>query len=102
MVWGKKANECEAKTGEIISEQSRNNMFLNKIVATHMRQHLMLNQQRLATADAIANEIEVTFPASDPLFILHCVNFRASCGGRLLLTSNLLHSSCFFYLISLF
>ena len=54
----KNAAEYTAKTGETISEQSKKNIFLSKIVPTDMRQHLMLNQTRLESSEAIADEIE--------------------------------------------
>jgi len=56
--WNKNANEYTARTGETVSDGLKKSVYLNKIAPTDMRQHLMLNQGRLDTAESIAHEIE--------------------------------------------
>ena len=53
------ANEYMAKIGDGILEQIKKRVYLNRIALSHRRQHLMLNQQRLETVDAIADEIPI-------------------------------------------
>ena len=55
--WKRNANEYEATTGERITNLIRRSIYLNKVALLDMRQHLMLNQQRLDTADAISDEV---------------------------------------------
>ena len=50
-----------------ISDQNKKRIYLNKIAPHDMRPHLMLNQQRLDTSDAIAEEIEEQCDALEEL-----------------------------------
>ena len=56
--WKWNANEHEAKTGERFSSQIRRSIYLNNRAPMDVGQHLMLNEQRLCTAEAIPDEIE--------------------------------------------
>ena len=56
--WNKNAEECATRTGERVSDCIRRAVHMNKIAPQDMRQHLMLNQSRLSTAEEVAQEIE--------------------------------------------
>ena len=56
--WNKNAEEYTARTGERVSHGIRRAVCMNKIAPQDMRQHLMLNQARLNTAEDFAQEIE--------------------------------------------
>ena len=45
--WNKNAEEYATRTGECVSEGSRNAVFLKKIAPQYMHQHLMLNSSPL-------------------------------------------------------
>ena len=61
--WKTNANEYEATTGEIIASLIRRSTNLNKMAPLDLRQHLMLNQLRLDTADAISDEVQDCYEA---------------------------------------
>ena len=46
------------ESGERVSDGIRRAVYMNKIAPEDMRQHLMLNQSRLSTAEEVAQEIE--------------------------------------------
>ena len=50
--WNKNAEEYATRTGERVSDGIRRAVYMNKI-AQDMRQHLMLNQSRLSTAEEV-------------------------------------------------
>ena len=56
--WNKNAEEYATRTGERVSDGIRRAVYMNKIAPQDMRQHLMLNQPRLSTAEEVAQEIE--------------------------------------------
>ena len=56
--WNKNAGEYAPRTGERVGEGFRRAVYMNKITPQDMRQHLMLNQARLSTAEEVAQEIE--------------------------------------------
>ena len=56
--WNKNAQEYSTRTGERVSDGIRTAVYMNQIAPQHMRQHLMLNQARLSTAEDVAQEIE--------------------------------------------
>ena len=56
--WNKNAVEYATRTGERVSDGIRRAVYMNKIAPQDMRQHLMLNQSRLSTAEEVAQEIE--------------------------------------------
>ena len=49
--WNKNAEEYATRTGERVSDGIRRAVYMNKIAPQGMRQHLMLNQSRLSTAE---------------------------------------------------
>ena len=55
--WNKNAEEYATRTGERTSDGIRRAVYMNKIAPQDMRQHLMLNQSRLSTAEEVAQEI---------------------------------------------
>ena len=55
--WKKNAEEYATRTGERVSDGIRRAVYMNKIAPQDMRQHLMLNQSRLSTAEEVAQEI---------------------------------------------
>ena len=55
------------RTGERVSERIRNAVYMNKIASQDMRQHLMLNQAHLDTAEDVAEEIEDYWDATEAL-----------------------------------
>ena len=57
--WTKNAEEYATRTGERVSDGIRRAVYVNKIAPQDMRQHMMLNQSRLRTAEEVAQEIEV-------------------------------------------
>ena len=63
--WNKNAEEYATRTGERVSDGFKMAVYMNKIAPPDMRQHLMLNQSRLSTADEVAQEIEDYFDATE-------------------------------------
>ena len=63
--WNKNAEEYAARTGERVSDGIRRAVHMNKITPQDMRQHLMLNQPRLSTAEEVAQEIEDYWDATE-------------------------------------
>ena len=61
--WNKNAEEYATRTGERVSDWIRRAVYMNKVA----RQHLMLNQSRLSTAEEVAPEIEDYWDASEEL-----------------------------------
>ena len=60
-----KAEEYATRTGERGSDGIRRAVYMNKIAPQDMRQHLMLNQSRLNTAEEVAQEIEDYWDATE-------------------------------------
>ena len=56
--WNNNAEEYATRTGERVSDGIRRAVYMNKIAPQDMRQHVMLNQSRLSTAEEVAQEIE--------------------------------------------
>ena len=56
-------------TGERVSGRIRRAVYMNKIAPQDMRQHLMLNQSRLSTAEDVAQEIADNWDATEGGFI---------------------------------
>ena len=56
--WNKNAEEYATRNGERVSDGIRRAVYMNRIAPQDMRQHLMLNQSRLSTAEEVAQEIE--------------------------------------------
>ena len=63
--WNKKADECATRTGDRVSDGIRRAVYMNKIALQDMRQHLMLNQARLTSAEDVAQEIEDYWDATE-------------------------------------
>ena len=63
--WNKNAEEYATRTGERVSDGIRRALYLNKVAPQDMRQHLMLNQSRLSTAEEVAQEIEDYWDATE-------------------------------------
>ena len=63
--WNKNAEEYATRTGEHVSDGIRRAVYMNKIAPQDMRQHLMLNQSRLSTAEEFAQEIEDYWDATE-------------------------------------
>ena len=63
--WNKNAQEYATRTGEPVSDGVRRAVYMNKIAPQDMRQHLMLNQSRLSTAEEVAQEIEDYLDATE-------------------------------------
>ena len=57
--------EYATRTGERVSDGIRRAVFMNKIAPQDMRQHLMLDQSRLSTAEEVAQEIEDYWDATE-------------------------------------
>ena len=53
------------RTGERVSDGIRRAVYMNQIAPQDMRQHLMLNQSRLSTAEEVAQEIEDYWDATE-------------------------------------
>ena len=53
------------RTGERVSDGIRRAIYMNKIAPQDIRQHLMLNQSRLSTAEDVAQEIEDYWDATE-------------------------------------
>ena len=51
--WNKNAEEHATRTGERVSDGIRRAFYMNKFAPQDMRQHLMLNQSRLSTAEEV-------------------------------------------------
>ena len=56
--WNRNAEEYATRTGARESDGIRRAVYTNKIAPQDMRQHLMLNQSRLSTAEEVAQGIE--------------------------------------------
>ena len=56
--WNKNAEEYATRTGERVSDGIWRAVYMNKIAPQDMRQHLMLNQSTLSTAEEVAQQIE--------------------------------------------
>ena len=56
--WNKNAEEYATRSGERVSDGIRRAVYMNKIAPQDMRQHLMLYQSCLSTAEEVAQEIE--------------------------------------------
>ena len=56
-LWNKNAEVYATRTGERASDGIRRAVDMNKIAPQDMRQHFMLNQSRLSTAEEVAQEI---------------------------------------------
>ena len=71
--WNINAEEYATRTGERVSEgirkavYIRKALYMNKLAPQDMRQHLMLNQARLNTAEDVAQEIEDYCGATEEL-----------------------------------
>ena len=63
--WNKNAKKYATRTGERVSDGIRRAVYMNKIAPQDMRQHLMLNQSRLSTAEEVAQEIEDYWDATE-------------------------------------
>ena len=63
--WNKNAEEYATRTSERVSDGMRRAVYMNKIAPQDMRQHLMLNQSRLSTAEEVAQEIEDYWDATE-------------------------------------
>ena len=63
--WNKNAEEYATRTSERESDGIRRAVYMNKIAPQDMRQHLMLNQTRLNTAEDVAQEIEDSWDATE-------------------------------------
>ena len=59
------AEEYATRTGERVSDGIRRTVYMNKIAPQDMRQHLILNQSRLSTAEEVALEIEDYWDATE-------------------------------------
>ena len=60
-----KCREYATRTGERVSDGIRKAVYMNEIAPQDMRQHLMLNQSRLSTADEVAKQIEDYWDATE-------------------------------------
>ena len=65
--WNKNAEAYATRTGERVSEGIRRAVYVNKIAPQYMRQHLMLNQARLSTAEEVSQETEDYWDATEEL-----------------------------------
>ena len=63
--WNKHAEEYATRTGERASDGIRTAVYMNKVAPQDMRQHLMLDQSRLSTAEEVAQEIEDYWDATE-------------------------------------
>ena len=63
--WNKNDEEYATRTGERVSEGIRKAVYMKKIAPQDMRQHLMLNQSRLSTAEEVVQEIEDYWDATE-------------------------------------
>ena len=63
--WNKNPEEYATRTGERVSDGIRRAVRMTKIAPQYMRQHLMLNQSRLRTAEEVAQEIEDSWDATE-------------------------------------
>ena len=63
--WNKNGEEYVTRTGERVRVRIRREVYMNKIARQDMRQHLMLNQSRLSTAEEVAQEIEDYWDATE-------------------------------------
>ena len=63
--WTRNGEEHATRTGERESDGIWRAVYMNKMAPQDMRQHLMLNQPRLSTADEVAQEIEDYLDATD-------------------------------------
>ena len=61
----KNAEEYATRTGERVSDGTRRAVYMNKFAPQDMRQHLMLNQSRLSTAEEVSQEIEDYWDATE-------------------------------------
>ena len=52
--WNKNTAEYATRTGERVSDGIRRAVYMNEIAPQDTRQHLMLNQSRLSTAEEVA------------------------------------------------
>ena len=60
-----KCEEYATRTSERVSDGIRRAVYINKIAPQNMRQHLMLKQSRLSTAEEVALEIEDYWDATE-------------------------------------
>ena len=65
LTWNKNDEEYATRTGERVSDGTQRAVYVNKIAPQDMRQHLMLNQFRLCTAEEVAREIEDYWDATE-------------------------------------
>ena len=63
--WNKNAEEDETRTCKRVNEGIRKAVYMNKIAPQDMRQHLILYQARLNTAEDVAQEIEDNWDATE-------------------------------------
>ena len=56
--WQEEVRDYQSRTGDTISDLTKKNNYMNKLVPESMRQHLRFNQSRLMTSDDIVQEIE--------------------------------------------
>ena len=63
--WNKNTEEYATRTSEPVSDCIRRAVYMNKFAPQDMRQHLMLNQSRLSTAEEFAQEIEDYWDATE-------------------------------------
>ena len=63
--WNTNAEEYATRTGERGSDGTRRAVYMNKVAPQDKRQHLMLNQSRLSTAEEVAGEIEDYWDATE-------------------------------------
>ena len=68
--WNKNAEEYATRTGEHVSDGIRRAVYMNRIAPQDMRQHLMLNQSRLSTAEGVAQEIEDYWDATEEFRVM--------------------------------
>ena len=61
----KNADQYATRTGERVSDGIPRAVYMDKNAPTDMRQHLMLNQSRLSTAEEVAKEIEYHWDATE-------------------------------------
>ena len=58
--WNKNAEEHATRTSERVSDGIRRAVYMKKIAPQDMRQHLMLNQSRLSTAEELPRKLKIT------------------------------------------
>ena len=61
----KNAEKHATRTSERVSDGIRRAVYMNKIATQDMRQHLMLNQSRLSTAEEVDQDIEDYWDATE-------------------------------------